>query len=113
MCEADKHQLLNADFTKQVEGFYGPLAAIMNACGSAAASQRYPCHAQVVAFSPYYAGGRDRDVKDVAKIAKKAWDKDKGVAFHCNQTFHRGPLACIATFTVAFNCVPQDRMSLF
>ena len=113
MCEADKDQLLNSNFTRHVEGFYGPIAAIMNACGAAAASQFYPCHAQVVASSPYYAGGRDRDVKDVAKIAKKAWDKDKGAAFHCNQTFHRGPLAMIATVMVAFNCIPQDRMSLF
>ena len=113
MCEADKHQLLNADFTKQVEGFYGPLAAIMNACGSAAASQRYPCHAQVVAFSPYYAGGRDKDVKEAAKIAQEAWDDDEGAAWHCNQTFHLGPLGCIATFTVAFYCAPQDIMLIF
>ena len=113
MCEADKHQLLNADFTKQVEGFYGPLAAIMNACGSTAASQRYPCHAQVVAFSPYWKGGRDADVEEAAGIAKKAWGEDKGSVFHYNQTFHRGVLSCIATFTVAFNCAPQDRMFIF
>ena len=110
MCEADLYQLTNAEFTKQAEGMYGSIAVIFNACGTAAHSQFYPCHARVVALSPYHKGGRHADTQTVAGIAKEAWSRDKGVVFHCNETFHRGILACIATFTVAFNCVPQDRM---
>ena len=56
---------------------------------------------------------RDAATKIAAGVAKEAWSRDKGVVFHCNQTFHRGILACIATVTVAFNCVPLDRMSIF
>ena len=113
MCEADKYQLKNANFTKTVEDMYGPIAVIVNACGTAAHSQFYQCHAQVVALSPYHKAGRDADTQIAAGVAKEAWSRDKGVVFHCNQTFHRGILACIATFTVAFNCVPQDRMCIF
>ena len=113
MCEADIHQLTSADFTDAVEAMYGPIAVIANACGKKAHRQTYPCGAQVVALSPYYRGGRDEATDSAAKVAKEAWSRGEGVAFHCNETFHRGVLACIATFTVAFNCVPQDIMSIF
>ena len=113
MCEADLYQPTNAEFTKQVEGIYGRLAAIFNAKGIAAQGQRSPCSARVVPFTPYYKGGRDKDVKEAAKIAQEAWDDDEGAAWHCNQTFHRGPLGFIATCTVAFYCAPQDRMLIF
>ena len=113
MCEADFDQLLTRKFLEEVEGMYGRLGAIFNAKGIDAHGQQYPCKATVVPFSPYYTGGRDEDVKIAARIAQEAWDDDAGVAPHCNQTFHRGPLACIATFPVAFNCVPQDRRFSF
>ena len=113
MCEADKYQLTNKDFTNMVEDMYGPIAVVVNSCGSFAHSQFYPMFGQVMAFSPYYKGGRDRDTDDAAALCQKAWAQDKGSVFHCNQTFHRGPLACCATFMVAFNCVPQDRMLFF
>ena len=113
MCEADFNQLKNADFITGVERLYGPIPVSFNAQGTAAHSQFYPCHAQVVVFSPYYKGGRDRDVSKAASIAKEAWGRDRGVVFHCNQTFNRDILACIAAFTVAFNCVPQGRKIIF
>ena len=113
MCEADFDQLLDKEFLDQVEGMYGRLGAIFNAKSIDSHGQRYPCDARAVPFSVYYKGGRDEDVKTAARIAKEAWDDDAGVASHCNQTFHRGPLARMATFTVAFNCVPQDRMLIF
>ena len=92
---------------------YGRLGAIFSARGIEAHGQEYPCEATVVPFNPYYTSGRGKDVKVAARVAKKTWEDDAGVAPHCNQTFHRGPLACIATFTVAFNGDPQDRMSIF
>ena len=42
MCEADFHQLQNADFITGVERLYGPIAAIFNAQGTAAHNQFYP-----------------------------------------------------------------------
>jgi len=113
MCEANKDQLTNKNFTKMVEDMYGPIAVVVNSCGRAAYSQMYPMFGQVMAFSPYYKGGRDKDLDDAAVRCKAAWDKDEGVTTHCNQTFHRGPLSLIAIVMVAFNCIPQDRMSLF
>ena len=113
MCEADFDQLLNKTFLEQVEGMYGRLAAIFNAKGIQAHGQRYPCNARVVPFTPYFKGGRDEDVEMAARIAQEARDDDAGVASHCNQTFHRGPLGFIATCTVAFYCAPQDRMLIF
>ena len=113
MCEADKYQLKNANFTKNVEDLYGPIAVIVNACGSTAHSEMYPTFGQVVALSPYWKGGRDGELDEASTVCQAAWAQGKGAAFHCNQTFHRGILACIATFTVAFNCVPQDRMNIF
>ena len=113
MCEADFDQLLNKTFLEQVEGMYGRLAAIFNAKGIDAHGQRYPCTAQLVPFSPYYKGGRDEDVKMAARIAKNTWEDDAGIAPHCNQTFHRGPIAFIAICVVAFHSAPQDRMLTF
>ena len=113
MCEADFDQLLAREFLEEVEGMYGRLGAIFNAKGIDAHGQKYPCKATVVPFSPYYTGGRDEDVKIAARIAQEAWDDDAGVASHCNQTFHRGPLGFIAISTVAFYCVPQDRLLTF
>ena len=113
MCEADKNQLTNKDFIKSVEEMYGPIAVIVNACGSAAHEQCYPMDGKVVALSPYHKPSRDQQTNEAAEVCGAAWAKDEGCVFHCNQTFHRGPLAMIATFTVAFNCFPQDRMSIF
>ena len=113
MCEADFDQLLNRKFLEQVEGMYGRLGAIFNAKGINAHGQRYPCEATVVPFSHYYTSGRGKDVKVAARIAMKTWEDDAGVAPHCNQTFHRGPLGFVAICTVAFYCVPQDRMLTF
>ena len=113
MCEADFDQLLNRKFLEQGEGMHGRLGAIFNAKDIDAHSQRYPCDARVVPFSPYYKGGRDEDVKMAARIAQEAWDDDAGVASHCNQTFHRGIVAFIAICVVVFHSIPQDRMLTF
>ena len=113
MCEADFNQLLTREFLEEVEGMYGKIGAIVNAKGLAAHGQEYHCEATVVPFSPYFKGGRDRDVKIAARIAQEAWDDDAGVAPHCNQTFHRGIVGFIAMCTVAFHSVPQDRMLTF
>ena len=113
MCEADKNQLTNKDFIKSVEEMYGPIAVIVNACGSSAHEQCYPMDGKVVALSPYHRPSRDQQTNEAAEVCVAAWAQHKGCAFHCNQTFHRGPLAMIATFTVRFNCNPQDKMSPF
>ena len=113
MCEADKKQFWNAKFTAEVESLYGDLAVIVNACGAHANNFTYPVDAEVVAFSPYWTQGRDGQLNSAAVQCELAWEDDEGAGFHCNNTFHRGILACIATFMKAFNCVPQDRMSIF
>ena len=58
-------------------------------------------------------GGRAGSLETAAVKCEAAWSDDEGTTFHCNQTFHRGILACIATFMKVFNCVPQDSMSIF
>ena len=113
MCEADKNQLTNKDFIKSVEEMYGPIAVIVNACGSSAHEQCYPMDGKVVALSPYHRPSRDQQTNEAAEVCGAAWAQHEGCVFHCNQTFHRGPLAMVATFTVASNCFPQDKMSLF
>ena len=113
MCEADKKQFWNAKFTAEVQSLYGDLAVIVNACGAHANNFTYPVDAEVVAFSPYWTQGRDSQLNSAAVQCELAWEDDEGAGFHCNNTFHRGILACIATFMKAFNCDPQDRMSIF
>ena len=113
MCEADFNELQTKEFLEEVEGMYGKIGAIFNAKGLAAHGQEYHCEATVVPFSPYYTAGRGKDVKVAAKIAKKTWEDDAGVAPHCNQTFHRGIVGFIAICVVAFHSAPQDRMLTF
>ena len=113
MCEADKYQLANPRSIRHVETLYGNMAVIVNAVGEKANFATYPARAQVVAFSPYWKGGRDGSLNSAAWQSELAWEDDEGVSFHCNRTFHRGILACIATFVKALNCAPQDRMSIF
>ena len=114
MCEADKFQLRDARFIRHVETLYGKLAVIVNAVGEKAHNATYPADAAVVAFTPYWTGGCDSQLKSAAVQCELAWEDDQGASFHCNQTFHRGPQACIATLLVAFGSPPpQDRMSIF
>ena len=57
--------------------------------------------------------GRDGQLNSAAVQCELAWKDDEGAGLHCNNTFHRGIIACIATFMKAFNCDPQDRMNIF
>ena len=113
MCEADKRQFWNAKFTAEVESSYGDLTVIVNACGKKGYDFTYPVNAEVVALSPYWIQGRGGQLKSAAVQCELAWKDDEVAGFHCNNTFHRGIIACIATFMKAFNCDPQDRMSIF
>ena len=113
MCEADKFQFWDAKLTEHVESLYGDLAVIVNACGAHGTDCTYPVGAEVVALSPYWIHGRNGQLKSAAVQCELAWKDDEGTGFPCNNTFHRGIIACIATFKKASNCVPQDRMSIF
>ena len=113
MCEADTYQPNDKEFLDFVQDKYGYLAIIASACGKAAHNASYPCRAKLLALSPDYKCGLDDGVDRTTGHADSAWTDGFGVASHCNQTFHRGPLARIATLAVAFGCVPQDRMSSF
>ena len=113
MCEADKDQFLDAEFTAEVEGLWGKLRVVVNACGADADNFTYPVRTKLVAFSPYYQGGRDRQLTSAAMGCQTAWLDGDGAGFHCNNTSHRGPLACIATFVKASHCDTRDRMSNF
>ena len=100
-------------FHHTVETLYRTkITVVINACGAEANHAKYPGNPKVVAFSPYHEGSRDRKTGESVDSTLNAWSRGEMASYHCNFSFHRGPLVFLITIVEVFGCDPEDTMSI-
>ena len=54
----------------------------------------------------YWAGGRDKQLQAIVPKILEEWAAGRPVVFHCNNSYHRAPVAVAAVLRACFGHVP-------